>query len=554
MAATAKKVIADLQIREALLEDIHESPTNTRRTWGNLEELAASLKATGQLQPGLARPSGREPGAFELVFGHRRFRALRLSGALTMQLVVRDMSEEEVLEAQAIENLQREDLHELEEAESYEQLRKIGKKPEQIAAQIGKSRSYVFQRMKLLDLGPEAREAFYAGELTPSVALFVARVPVVLQVKALEELRTQAKENALDFGDAVEDKHGNVDPATVDPLTAREASRLLRDRFTLKLATAPFDRGDAELVPGVGSCKDCPKRSGNQSELFADVDTDDVCTDPPCFEEKKRAAATETIAKLEKKGVEVLAGELTEFGGRVKPPKGFVKLDEYCPETGKTYGEMAKGKRVAAKLGGGPRAVVLDERNKPVDVVRKADVLEAAGVEKERTPRQQSHGPTPAQMMRIDAERLGHAAAMGALVGAVEKAGALSDALIRSLIRGGGYRVQEVAARRGWPEKKGFRPNYDDQIAKLRGPALLGRFVEIESVDLREGFPAACASMKVDVKTHVAAALAKLKEEAKKPAPAAAADPKPSAKKGKGSPKKVPSKKRAAAKSKGKKK
>jgi ParB/RepB/Spo0J family partition protein len=87
---------------------------------------------------------------------------------------MRELTDAEVLEVQVVENLQRADLHELEEAEGYEQLLKCahadGKKytVEEIAAKVGKSRSYVFARLKLTALCPEARKAFYDGNLDAS--------------------------------------------------------------------------------------------------------------------------------------------------------------------------------------------------------------------------------------------------------------------------------------------------------------------------------------------------------------------------------------------------
>lgn len=178
------------------LTKLRESTLNHRRSWGDLKELAASIRAKGVLEPILARPG--KPGTLgadvlEIVFGARRFRASQEAGLEAIPAIVRDMSDTDAMEAIVIENLQRADVHPLEEAEGYEQLLAQKERPytvEDIAAKVGKSKAYVYGRMKLLALCKEARDAFYEGDLSASVALLIARIPVPeLQQKALEEVR-----------------------------------------------------------------------------------------------------------------------------------------------------------------------------------------------------------------------------------------------------------------------------------------------------------------------------------------------------------------------------
>jgi ParB/RepB/Spo0J family partition protein len=128
------------------------------------------------LQPLLARPLG--DGGFELVFGHRRLRAAKLAGVASAPVMVRQLDDKEVLEEQIIENAQRDDIHPLEEAEGYERLHEQhGYSVDEIAAKVGKSRAFVYARMKLRALCPAAMEAFYGGKLTAATALYVARIP-----------------------------------------------------------------------------------------------------------------------------------------------------------------------------------------------------------------------------------------------------------------------------------------------------------------------------------------------------------------------------------------
>jgi len=160
------------------LKDIKSSPYNSRKTFDaeKMKELVASVEEKGILNPILLRPKGDR---YEIVCGERRFRAATTAGLKDIPAVVRILTDQQALECMVIENLQREDVHPLEEAEGYEALmKKHGYKTvEDIAAKIGKSRAYVYGRLKLCDLIPENRKIFYSGKFSPSVALLVAKVP-----------------------------------------------------------------------------------------------------------------------------------------------------------------------------------------------------------------------------------------------------------------------------------------------------------------------------------------------------------------------------------------
>lgn len=269
-----------------------ESPSNHRKkTWGDMKELTESVKAKGVLQPILARPAkGIGNNLLEIVFGHRRFRAAKEAGLDAIPAVVRELTDVEALEANIIENASRADVHPLEEAEGIEQLLEQKDRPytvEEIARKLGKSHSHVYQRLKLLALCPEARKAFYEGGLTASTALMFARIPSKdLQKKALAEFRISDRND--------------------DPPTASWISQRLQERFMLKLADAPFQADDAELVKAAGSCSACSKRTGAQPALFEDVSSADVCTDPACYREKVDAAWKVRSAAAKAAGRKVL--------------------------------------------------------------------------------------------------------------------------------------------------------------------------------------------------------------------------------------------------------
>ena len=306
-----------------------------------LAELAESIKAHGLVQPVLVRPvkGARAEGlngvffahlgknvfspdeveeiersTFEVVAGERRVIAARQAGLEEIAATVRELTDEQVTELQLIENLQREDLHELAEAEGYEQLLQRGHGAEEIADKVGKSKATVYARMKLLELIPEARKAYYAGQLSASTALYVARIPAALQKSALADIT-----KPQGYGDEKA------------PMSARQAQKHIHDHYMLRLADAGFKTGDATLVPSAGACGVCPKRTGNQPELFGDVRNADVCTDPVCFRQKIAAHAERAIAAAAETGQRVLVGaeakKVAKYGTDAHRLEGYVRLD-----------------------------------------------------------------------------------------------------------------------------------------------------------------------------------------------------------------------------------
>lgn len=298
------------------LAQLAESPTNPRQRYGDLTELIDSIRRQGVLQPVLARPLDQD--RYELVFGHRRFRAAREAGLTALPAMVREMTDLEVLEAQLVENCQRADIHPLEEAEGYRRLHEEhGYSVDDIAAKVGKSKAAVYARLKLCSLAPAARKAFLEERLSPSVALLVARIPdPKLQAEATRELT-----------DGV--------PKYRAPRSVRAAEAFLQDTYMLRLAEAPFAAEDAQLLPEAGACTTCPKRTGNQALLFPDVKSADVCTDPPCYQRKVAAVWERRVESAKAAGQEVLSEkksrDLFPYGdGRLSYDAPFVDLGTRC--------------------------------------------------------------------------------------------------------------------------------------------------------------------------------------------------------------------------------
>lgn len=311
------------------------SPTNPRKTFDPVQmaELVQSVKEQGILTPILVRcwPANQaytgDFPMYEVVAGERRFRAAKAAGLKLMPAMVRDLTDAQVLEVQVIENLQRADLHPLEEADGYSHMMTTcGYTADDIAEKIGKSRSYIFGRLKLLDLDADSRRLYSGGLLNASTALLVARIPTAkLRAKAIKEITEK------DYNE--------------DTMSVREAQRCIHDRYMLKLVTATFPINDATL-PG-GSCDPCPKRTGNVRDLFDDIDSPDVCTDPDCFGQKKLAVMERNISKAKENGAEVIVGDAAK---KIAPYgihgdnclNEYTQLDKKCyddPER-RTYREI----------------------------------------------------------------------------------------------------------------------------------------------------------------------------------------------------------------------
>ena len=167
------------------LDRIRESTTNPRQRFDDLEELAASIRTHGLLQPILVRPLRKD---FELVVGARRLRAARLAGLSSVPAQVKPLDDRSAREVQIIENLQRQDVHPLEEADGYKAL--LESTPsctiEEIAANVGKSKAYVYQRLSLTRLAPQVREVVASDALPLSYALKLASLDAATQLEALE--------------------------------------------------------------------------------------------------------------------------------------------------------------------------------------------------------------------------------------------------------------------------------------------------------------------------------------------------------------------------------
>jgi hypothetical protein len=206
-----------------------------------------------------------------------------------------NLTDAEALELAVIENVQRENIHELDEAIGYQAL--IRQDPElytveTIAAKVGRSPKYVYGRLKLAELTPNLQKAFYEGKLTAGHAMEIARLQPKDQERALSECFPGHRTTAA----ILKDK----DPR---PINVRELRDWIQREIHLTLANAPFDVNDPNLVSAAGACTTCPKRSGSNPLLFADsIKRPDVCTDPECFKGKRDKLVEIRLNELEASG------------------------------------------------------------------------------------------------------------------------------------------------------------------------------------------------------------------------------------------------------------
>ncbi len=151
------------------IEKIKANPDQPRRFFSEdaLQELANSIREKGVIQPLIVRPHPRENDIYEIVAGERRWRASQLAQLHEVPVVIREMTDTEVLEIAIIENIQRSDLNAIEEAKGYKQLmERFGHTQEKLAAALSKSRSHIANLMRLLQLPQDVQDLLHDGKLS----------------------------------------------------------------------------------------------------------------------------------------------------------------------------------------------------------------------------------------------------------------------------------------------------------------------------------------------------------------------------------------------------
>jgi ParB/RepB/Spo0J family partition protein len=267
------------------LSKIIISGTNPRKIFNDekLKELSNSIKEHGVIQAILVRPKGKR---FELICGERRFRASKLAGIKTIPSLIREVDDEQAFQMQIIENLERENVHPMNEAQAFKQVLAFkGTTNKTIADKLAKSESYVVQRLQLNSLIEQWQERFLNDEeVTLSHVLIISKHTAEVQ----EELLKDAS-----------DWNGNIK-------TAKELENYINRVVVRQLSNANFDPLKENLADGVGACISCAKRSGFNKLLFAEVEQEDTCFDKACFELKAHIQALNSINSVIQSDEEVL--------------------------------------------------------------------------------------------------------------------------------------------------------------------------------------------------------------------------------------------------------
>lgn len=381
MVAATKKIETGGQpgYRAVLdVDKLDDSPHNPRKSFDDtkLAELAESMKAIGQLQSILVRPSTVK-GRFELAAGHRRKRAAELAGIPALDAVVRELTDAEMIIVGLTENGDREGLPPLDEANAYQALRAEGLAVDEIADKTGKSKAHVERRLRLTHLCPEAQDAVREGWLAPTAATSLCR---------LESFADQADV----IGNFIHRKTGDDEDetGTPEPVTAKEIEYRVEEKMRV-LADAPFPLDDADLVPLAGACTKCPKRSAAQPALFGASVKEDRCTDGACFERKLIAIRTRKVDEAKERGLNVVT-DLDKYfhaGGSLKSK--WIDLDGTCYQhpDNKTWRELLpKGTR--------PAVVVVDAHGNTLELMDAGEAETLAGFDD--APKKPTPAPAPA--------------------------------------------------------------------------------------------------------------------------------------------------------------
>ncbi len=258
-----------LEILNLSIEKIVADPMQPRKTYNEilLKGLSESIEKHGVLQPITVRKSGND---YIIVMGERRYRASKLAGKRTIPCIVREYENNEVLEVQIIENLQRQDVEPTEEADAIAYLSEKYSASE-IAKRLGRGDNFIRQRLKLAGLIEGFKTYVRNGEMTISLGVGVALFEPEEQQMMLETM-------GEDFN-------------------AHQINKMIKDQ-TYDLEKAPFDVSDKKLVAKSGACSECPFNAANQGNLFGDGKM--VCTKSACYETKKRKSFLNLIEKSKK--------------------------------------------------------------------------------------------------------------------------------------------------------------------------------------------------------------------------------------------------------------
>ena len=280
-------------VRQLLTSQCQLHPLNRKRL-GDMKEFTADVDENGIEVPLIGRlidenydpksPLPAQGDPCQILAGARRWTAATELNLPTIPVIIRELDDAEAYRFMMRENLHRLDVHAMDESDYFQHCLETTDgwvTVEMIAAEMGKSDSYVHKRLALQQLIDEAREMFLAGDFGAAVAMEIARLPEDTQTAVLEENTQHLRMRGA----------GTVTPALV--------RQWIQHSHIIKLAGVAFPTTDHELIKRAGPCDGCEKRTGAVPSLFGDLTKDDSCTDGKCFDEKAAAFLAVQLAKLQ---------------------------------------------------------------------------------------------------------------------------------------------------------------------------------------------------------------------------------------------------------------
>lgn len=289
---TSLPVVAEMQPvqinespRMVVVDEISVDPKQPRKTYNKVkfEELVASVKVHRVLQSLLLRPNPQ--GGYLLVFGERRWKAAKIAGLNEVPAMIRDIPDNVAREMQLIENLQREDVHPMEQAQGFLSLiEESNMDPQEIAIRIGKSVYFVRQHLKLNSLFTKWQAIFLKNGISLTTALQICTLPDEAQTDLYSSL-------------SKDDENSNQPIISIN--------EWLFKRYNGNLRNACFDINDPELDKQRGACTSCPFNSALAS-LFPDDEKHPTCKDVVCFKNKTNIHVTKELAKAKEEPSVVL--------------------------------------------------------------------------------------------------------------------------------------------------------------------------------------------------------------------------------------------------------
>lgn len=356
-----------LEVVVLSITDILNSPLNPRANspWQfsdkALRPLADAMAAATNLELITVRPHPTLPGKYELANGERRWRAAPLAGVATLQAIVKQLSDAEMLDIMLGGGANQEPLSPMAEAHGYkERMALDGLTQSGLARQLGIDEKSVRRRLVLLELPSEGQKAVDEGRLDPSTAYLIATLPGAAERMA--------------FASDV------MHPEMQDqPLSRRAAEALREAKYCRSLRGVPFDTKDALLVPTAGSCTHCKFNEGSQ------------CANIACFESKVVAARDRVTGEYRKRGVEPLTAEentkafphgedglsyKVDFVEYAKPvPEHLVKAEVTPPK----WADICHGPKARLQV-----RVGFDQAGRPVELVKVGEAVCAADLNEQQ--------------------------------------------------------------------------------------------------------------------------------------------------------------------------